>query len=352
MSSTSVGSSLPRVRYVNLHRNPKRRAYFASHRPGIQFDPGLDGWVVDEPTLVEKLLADRRLAAFDYAAHLRQHEAQFENLAFLGRFMPMWHEGKAHRDRRRDVANLLGERRLELQAALPAFVSNRLRPLFDVGRVEVMSEVLAPLLEDIGTILMGANPRELGVDRISTVFDRFVGRRRLVRLDVEIGEVRAAIRRAVAPDEEREGLILVLLVLSYHSLLGTLGESLRHIFLNSGGVPLGETAIPPSPPESGVPFVEREIREPTTVRGHRLKEGDLVRLMLQSLAYSADPASHVGIFGVGTHACLGKRLATDVWVLVAAELARLKRIITVVEYAPRRIDLVFACPDRLTVIVG
>jgi cytochrome P450 len=342
------------IRYFDLHRNPARRAYLTSGQLGIHADPVL-GWVVDDPALVTDLLADSRLRVIDYGNRIRRvrsDEAKLENSLFVARFMPLFLEGEAHRERRRDLAKLLGERRSELVKALPSFVANRFGPLSRTGTVDVMNEILVPLLADIGTVILGVDPRRLRVQAISGIFDRLKGLRRIERLDADIGDVRAAIRAELGVDIEEEGLILTLLVLSHDTLLGTLGGSLRQVFEDAAGKPINQTTIPELPPETGVPFVERECREEMTVRGHRLAKGAFVRLIMMGFAYSARPADQGRIFGAGTHTCLGKRLALDVWGSVAGKLAELGQTIDVVEYAPRTSDNVFACPSVLRVKVS
>ena len=353
MTTTTGEQSAERVRFIDLHRHPARRAYFASDRPGIAHDAMLGAWVVDDPALVSELLADERLAGVDVAKLVARAEAKgakLENTRYLARYMPLWLEGEAHRERRRDVGRLLQQRRRDLLDALPGAVAARMRPLFIPGTVEVMSEVLAPLLDDIGAKLFGVDPSEFRVHQLSGVFDR-VGVRRAERLDRQLGEARAAIRDKLGADAELEGPLLVLVLLSHDTLLGTLGESLHHVFIQAGGGPIDETAIPAWPPETGVPFVERETRVPLVVRGHHMPAGDMVRLMLQGLAYSPDPADNARMFGSGTHLCLGKPLAIEAWTLIAAELARLDRRVTVIDYAPRVSHNALTVPARLKVRV-
>jgi len=343
------------VRYIDLHRSPDRRDYFAHATRGIAFDAGLKCWIIDEPQIALEALNSPALSMLDFAKICaRMDEAGYAvpNVAFAYAHLPLCQNGEAHRVKRAAMSRRIAARKKTIETELPDIIDRHLILFGKPGELEVMSQVLQPLVTEIIFKLVDIDAMETAtLEALPAAFDRLMGHRKALQVDHEIAEVRARIRDTLGKsgDEPQEGLWLALVMLGRDPLLATLGESLRHIFHLHSETPTNEIAFPAVPPETGVAFVERRAAQDVHFGGHAIRQGDQVRIMLQGFAYSATARDNLRIFGAGAHACLGRPLALEVWNLITAALARMKIRVRYISSSPRLSDYVFACPKHLNV---
>jgi cytochrome P450 len=76
---------------------------------------------------------------------------------------------------------------------------------------------------------------------------------------------------------------------------------------------LNEIDYPAAPPATGVLFVERIVPEPFEYQGATFRQGERIRILLQSFQYSGNQADRMRMFGAAIHACLGRQLSLEVW---------------------------------------
>ncbi len=344
------------VRFIDFHRSPHRRAHFDGERQGIFFDAALHRWIVQNVGLATDVLADPRFVTADYegiCAHMAATGQPVANLAFAYAHIPLCHDGQRHRALRRSMSEHLAARRKENSPHLRALVAKYLRRLNRPGTVELMAELLAPMVDEFMSRIVDVvidDARALAA--LSPAFDHLMGARKLLHADGEIAKVRRAIELALAADEpEAAGRHLALLMLGRDPLLGTLGESLRHVFEKESGTPTGKADFPLTPPETGVPYVERLAREDCAIAGVEIARGDRLRILLQAYCYSDAEREHLRIFGTGSHACLGRPLALDMWRELTSQLRELNIRVVYKGSAPRTTDYVFTCPEFVNVEV-
>jgi cytochrome P450 len=340
-----------------VHRDAERFEFFAEARGSLVFfDQALDCWVASDPKQCAELLHSPRLAVSDYATAYetlsRAIGREFPNFLFAFRHIPLCLNHDAHRAARRRLAEIISRRRTAQNLAIPGLVARHFGRLKPDRDVDLMSEVLEPLVSDLIELLIEVPiKRKEALATASLVFDRLLGIRRRQRIEADLGVLRAAIREGLGPeaDEDDVGDRLALCILGHDTLLGTLGESLHQIFRTQQGVPLSQIDFPTMPSETGVPVVERVVIEPVEVGGVRLAAGSRIRLLLQSLAYSSDPGDRAKIFGVGIHTCLGRQMSLDVWARATAYLHALPYVPEVMRYDARASDFSFTCPATLVV---
>lgn len=343
------------MQILTLHREPSRRAFFdvAERRP-VFFEKSLGSWVVSERDDAEAVLQSRAFQVVSLADAYEGFQQRagnlFPNLIFALRHIPLGLNDEAHRDMRKRLAELIVRRRSSVAAAVPELVEKWLAPVRDGGEVELVDEVLAPLVIEFVALINETGAGDLsGCRRISLVFDRMLGMRTRLALEAEVGAARAVIRASIGPDapEVEEGMRLALFALGNDALVGTLGESIYRLVDAHPGVPLNLIEFPEMPVETGVPFVERLVVEPVEIGGFVFEPGQRVRVLMQSFAYSPDPDDRARMFGAGVHACLGRQLALDLWRQVAARLSLMTVSAEVVEHRLRDDNYVFTCPAKL-----
>lgn len=339
--------------FADLHRRPDRRAYFGTARNGVAYDTALRCWIVDDPDLVVEALRDPRVGSVDYVAGARQRGSltghPLDNQEFAFHHIPIGWEGPDHAEKRKTIARHMAARRDALEVGLPRLVEQHVDSLDRSGEIDLVPEFLVPLVNDLTGLLIGIDIGQDLASKVSPLFDRLLSLRRHTEIDQAIGEARDAIRLQAGDNRDIEGIGTALWILGYDAQLGTLGESLRLLFEKHSGSRIGAIPFPDSPPETGVPYAERDAIEDIELGGCAIRKGDRLRIMFQGFSYSERPDRSTRIFGVGAHACLGRPLSLDLWKLMVDRLARIDRTVTFVSAKTRVTDYVFVCPSSLKV---
>jgi len=341
--------------YLTFHRSPGRHAWYLRRENRPIFDPLTKSWIITEPGCCERLLASRdtRPATYsdDYVALEKRLAVDFSNVLLAFLHIPMCLHEEEHRKARRRVAEHLAARRLDLAASTTKSLAVHLEPLRQEGEVEIVRQVLEPLILSVTEPLTDIPPVVAAECRtVSTIFDKSIGPRKRQRVDAELGRMRAAIVCKLGPNasEEAVGLRLALAILGRDTLLGTLGESLYSVLSANQGRRLNEISYPQIPPETGVPYIERIAVKSFCDKQTRFNVGDRLRIYLQAFAYSASPLEQPKIFGMGSHLCLGKALSIDLWKGITSFLGDIPLYADIVSHVLRTDDYVFLCPSRLS----
>lgn len=342
--------------YLTFHRSPERHACFLAGEARPIFDPVTKAWIITDPDCCERLLASPHTRTHtysqDYAALEKRLGIDFSNVLLAFLHIPMCLHDEEHRNARRLVAEHMSARRDELSAWIAGSLATHLKALHHEGEVELVRQVLEPLIVGVSEPLTDIPPAVAADCRtVSTIFDKSIGPRKRQRIDEELGRMRAAIMSKLGPDatEQDVGLRLALAILGRDTLLGTLGESLHRILSANPGCRLNEIDYPQMPPETGVPYVERIAAEPFHDRETRFNTGDRIRIYLQAFAYSGSSRDRARIFGVGSHLCLGKALSLDLWNGITSCLRGIPLHADIVSHEFRTGDYVFLCPAHLRV---
>jgi hypothetical protein len=344
------------IGYLTFHRSSDRhRQYLAGANRPI-FDTVTNAWIITEPGCCERLLAspDTRPATYsdDYAVLQKRLGIDFSNVLLAFLHIPMCLHDDEHRKARRRVAEHLAARRSDLSAGIENALRVHLKPLQEEGELEVVHQVLEPLILSV-TEKITDIPAAVAADcrSVSTIFDKSIGPRKRQRIDAELARMRAAIVFKLGPrlSDDAVGLRLALIILGRDTLLGTLGESLYSVIAANHGRRLNEISYPPVPPETGVPYIERIAVKTFCDQETLFKVGDRLRICLQAFVYSKAPRDGAKIFGVGSHLCLGKALSLDLWKGITCALSKIPLYADIVCHDLRKDDYVFLCPSRLDV---
>lgn len=342
--------------YLTFHRSPERHASYRRGANRPEFDPVIKAWIVTEPSCCERLLAssDTRPATYsdDYSMLEKHLGVDFSNVLLAFLHIPMCLHDDEHRKARRRVAEHLADRRSDLSERMTESLKVHLAPLQQGGEIEIVSQVLEPLILHVTEPLTDVPPAVAAECRaVSTIFDKSIGPRKRQRIDAELGQMRAAIVRklGLSSSESAIGLRLALSILGRDTLLGTLGESLYSVLDRNQGRRLNEIEYPQIPPETGVPYIERIAVKSFREQETQINAGDRLRLYLQAFAYSQSPVHHPKIFGVGGHLCLGKALSLDLWNGITSSLSEISLYADIVSHDLRKDNYVFLCPSHLTV---
>lgn len=342
--------------YLTFHRSPERHARYLHDSGCPVFDPVTKAWIITDPGSCERLLTspDTRPVGYseNYAALEQRLGVDFSNALLALLHIPMCLHEEAHQKARRRVGEHLAARRFDLSASMTKSLAVNLEPLRKQGELEIVSQVLEPLVLGVAEALTDVPPAVAAECRtVSTLFDKSIGPRKRRRIDMELGLMRDAIISKLGPDtpEDAVGLRLALAVLGRDTLVGTIGSSLYSILSANPGRRLNEIAYPKMPPETGVPFIEPIAVTAFPDQGAQINSGDRLRIYYQTFAYSESPEDRPKMFGVGGHLCMGKALSLDLWGGVTSALGEIPLFADIVSHEWRTDDYVFLCPSHLRV---
>lgn len=345
------------INFLTLHRDSLRHAFFPANRSRAPFfDDVAKAWIVVNPAHCKDLIASNALRPATYAEDYQALQARlgidFSSMAVAFDSIPLCQHAAPHERARRRVSEFLAGRKTALNARVPQAVSEYFDVMRRAGRVELMSATVNPLVLDIIATVAGIDIAcAADSQSASVVFDRSIGVGKRRRIAEEIAILRERIAKYLGGNasDEDVGLRLALLILGRDALTGTLGESLCRLFEQNPGRRLSDIAYPELPPDTGVPWVERIAVTPLHFAGCDFRQGDRIRIFLQSFVYSDEPRSQTRFFGAGAHACLGRPLSLEVWNAIVAVLSGIPLRVELLSYAPRTSDYVFTCPETLEV---
>ena len=307
-----------------LHLAPDRRERFAALDQKVWLESALlRTWVIAEPALIIELLRDPRaviLSIDDMIGAVEQNYAvEFPQVRFAARHLPLFLEDEPHAERRRSFSKYLAARLTTLEARLPELVGRHLRPLQNRGSIEIVSEVIGPLVREITAIFVD-RPLAGEIEALE-LLDLFALNKSLARfkdLERRVGQAIECLGTA-EEDDERRGNRFTALVMGLETLKAMLIEGLRSAFAQEAHANDRPAILPAYPIETGVPISYRRAAADFAIAGREFARGDLFRLQLQTLGYVSRQADRKWIFGAGAHSCVGKQASLRIW-------AELKRI--------------------------
>ena len=333
---------------LTIYRRPERAEFIARARQtGPYFDEMARAWIFADAELCRQALSTPELWPAPAVEHYRNIRGplnqDFPSIAFAFESIPLAMHGEVHTAGRRAMSEFLAARRDPIHHWVADELPGHLQMLAVPGEAELMSEALRPLVRGLFAAIIGVElPAHLALDSISQVFDKSISvkRRRLLEEDMRVLEAR--IRAALGPgcEENDVRMRLGLLVVGKDTTVGTLGECLVQLLRDFPDTPLSRITYPRAPAQTGLPFVERIATAPVTVGGIDLKEGDRVRVVLQTFV-DAPPSQHHRLFGAGPHACLGRPLTVDLWSAICRHMSNLDTRLKLLAYELPQNEYVF-----------
>jgi cytochrome P450 len=308
----------PAVKTAQLHLAPDRRDRFAALEPKVWLESSLiRTWVIAEPSLIIELLRDPRAVILSIDDMLgvveRNYAVAFPHVRFATRHLPLFLEDDPHAERRRSFSRYLAARLAALEASLPELVGRHLRPLRNKGSIELVSEVIGPMVREVTAILVD-RPLAGEIESLD-LLDLFALNKSLARfkdLERRVGQAIESLG-AAEEDNEARGNRFTALVMGLETLKAMLIEGVRSAFAQEAAANGGPAVLAAHPIETGVPISYRRADADFTVAGHDFARGDLLRLQLQTLGYVPRQADRKWIFGAGIHSCVGKKASLRIW---------------------------------------
>jgi cytochrome P450 len=306
------------MKSYQLHSAQDRHAVFAALAPRVwREDDLLRMWVVADPQVIQQILRSPEAALLDLGEILAAVKAKFgvelANVEYACKVLPVLVHEDVHPSIRRQFAAFLSGRLAELDAQLPGIVESSLAPLRSKGKVEIIGQVVNPLIQRVFSIFLKSDmPAEFLTLHVTEILSFKAMVTYLKKLDARIAIVLSYLR-ATTTDEEEVGWKFTCLVFGLHTVTMMLAESLVTALRTCDGSGRTAAKLPDFPVETGVPVSHRRARTDFKIEGHKFQAGDFIRLQMQALGYSPVSEDRKFIFGAGAHTCLGKHVSLRIW---------------------------------------
>jgi hypothetical protein len=303
-----------------------------------------------------EILRSRHVDVVPYAPRVQalseRLRVPFPSTLYAYEHIPLCAQRDTHAAMRRDTAALIAARMSALRAAIPGLIDTHCAALSSPGRVDVMRDVLGPLVSDTLSLLVEA-PLDLDAqEHVSRVFSQTMGVAKRRKVEDALTRLRTRLRHAFPDsDEATLGLKLALAILGRDAMLGTFACTLHDLASRLDGAAWSSLDWPEVPTRTGVPFVDRVALHDVSVDGEPVAAGSSIRARLDGYERSDDPRSRLGFFGSGAHTCLGRALTLDLWRALGSMLAQSEARPRVADFALRRDD-VFHIPQTFVVEIA
>lgn len=336
---------------LTFHRHDGRDAFHQTGPRRPIFDRRARLWLVTDPVDCVALLTTMPVEMPPTQTEKLQERTELDLAPFLDfnkRFVFNL-VGEDHQRARRGIAEYIASRRKEIRAWFEVDLARFFSPLGRPGRVEVMAEIMRPMMLDFLSTFIGVDMREIDVELASKLFDNSMRLKvRMEGIERFIDAMRY-LSRETGLDIESDQLHLLALMTMFakDSLTYTFGESLRWELLQAPGKPFRDMVFKESPPVGGVPFVERQVAAPFRLGGEDFLPGQRVRAYIQAFQYYDDMMQTHRYFGAGAHVCPGRALSVEFWRTITSTLQGFRTLAGIASYEVDDTTNVFVGPKTL-----
>ena len=294
-----------------------RRAAFEACEPKIWWERSLfSTLVIVDPTVAADVLRSANFVLPDLRALVRELRSRqpdsFGHLQPALELLPIFLENESHARIRKILGQYLLSKHHEIEQRLPVIICELLDGLPQSGEVDLVPQLLSPLVGDVFSKLIDRDLSEevMGL-RLGKMFEVKHTMASLSRLDDMLERVYSFLGEDCDADEEKFICQLNCLVFGVENVLSTLAENLLSAFQASGGSTPAQ--LPLYPVEVMISTTHRSAVSPTEIAGHRVEPRDIIRIHLEPFGYSSERTVNAGLFGTGRHACIGKQLSLTIW---------------------------------------
>ncbi len=262
--------------------------------------------------------------------------------------VPLCLRGSAHQESRKRLAGLIGARSGAAREVVAAKLPELMTVLLTPGRRDVMDSFVYPLVDALMTAMIDIDVKFEADSMVSRIFSQSIGVSKRRRMNAELGALHDHIR-AQKPDltEDEIGDRVALCILGTDAMRGTLGYSLHRMFTDPNFTLETDLSYPPC---TGVPYIDREAIKQVQIADEGYQEGDVFRAWLKGFESIEGKAAKQRFFGFGSHTCLGRKLALEIWQMMAAQLHENRIEVDVLAFTKRRDD-VFDIPQTFEIEV-
>jgi len=270
----------------------------------------------------------------EYYEHLALNCGRdFKNIRRIAKFMPLFYDGAPHKKLRKQLAVFLRDvsdvsdvlQVFEREAG--ALIAQKMR---EVGPLDVVSEIGQPIVQKFSLSMTGLDH----VDGPSSLIVGSLSLKTTREIDAGFGRLFAqSAERFPDEDVDMQALRVVFSILGPGPLGASIVRSFQLLMAGAVKQPISSLNWPDSFPATGLEMAMRECRHQLLDQDGkstrtRLVQVDLTRFLKDK---SANPNY---MFGVGSHACLGRGLSLSLWKRIAVDMRQNPMRVTYVNSKP------------------
>lgn len=319
----------------------------------IEWIPDLDCWCVFEAGTITAILKSTDFAAADFAEWHRTLAGMGIDCSAVIEILDhvaIANEGPRHAEIREVMARCIaaqsGSTKEVVHEKINALVPARCR---DGQRVDLVREIIRPACDTLFEHLLGVSVTSNEGISASQIFDLYLSLNRRKKIVSQASAMLDTFTEAHNRLNLGPGYATSLRMLGYDSIVGSLGASILHVLEGASSQRICEIAYPANLPRTGVPYIERFAVGDCQVGDATIKQGDRVRLYLDSGPQGINGRNGACYFGRGRHSCLGEDLSTWLWQALTAKFAQLPLCFTIESAVRRKPDWVFAYYSNIVV---
>ena len=352
MSDTEPDGALAKLNFATFHRDEVRHETYRAGVTAPYYDTYSRTWMVLDPWQYVELLEapGLRAVSVSFDGLSKRFDLDLSGLRQIDAHVPLYKEGEEHTQARRRFTERLVERRAALRAWIENEVEAFLAPMGRPGEVDVTDDVLRPMIRSFLSVLTGVD-LENGppIDLTSLVFDGSVSLKRRLSVFDQLLTLRKYVEGEVGGSLKSEDidLMVVFTMFGKDPLQYTFGESLKWMLDQHPTMAWRDMTFPDSPPQTGVPFLERIATEPVSFRGITIAAGDRIRFFTQGFGYFDELTDIHRYFGGRAHVCIGRPISVELWRRIVSVLSRFEVVPRIVEYQLDTDNFIFTGPKRL-----
>lgn len=346
------GARFEHINFATFHRDDIRHETFRNGFDAPHYDTFSRTWMVLDPWMCIELLNAPGLRAVNVPFHGLESRFALDlaPLRDIDAQVPLYKEGEEHARVRRRFTERLVERRGLLRSWIENESASFLVPLVRAGEVEVVSDILRPMIRSFLTVLTGIDIKNgPPTDLMSLFFDGSLSLKRRLMVFDQVVSLRNYVKSQVRESVPREDIdmMVVLTMFGQQPLQHTYGESLKRMVEENPGLEWREMLFPHSPPQTGVPFFERVATEPVNFRGIEISSGERIRFFTQGFGYFDELTDLHRFFGAGAHACIGRPISVELWRRIVSVLSTSAIVPQLQEYQVDTDNYLFTGPKIL-----
>ncbi|MBL1437223.1 MAG: hypothetical protein COB08_013615 [Rhodobacteraceae bacterium] len=241
----------------------------------------------------------------------------FPNIRFVAHYLPLFHDGARHKVLRQQSAVYLKSR-----AEAIAEFEQKAADLFDeklgrTGQVEIIADIIDPVIEMAAEAITGLpfSPE------VVCVFTTNNSLKMMRKIDSEFAALRK-LAWALFPDDSAEthGIRVAFSTLGLVPLGASLAASFAKLLSNSAETRICALNWGTQFPATGVAIVGRECAQGPVDLGTEAHSVRICEVDMRHFLEEGGQPNH--IFGVGSHACLGRSSALSLWSRIGAKMAQ------------------------------
>ncbi|NOR61619.1 MAG: hypothetical protein GQ535_03875 [Rhodobacteraceae bacterium] len=259
--------------------------------------------ILTSPDFIQLKLADY------YENIATRFGRDFKHIRYISRYQPLFHDGTRHREIRKMAATYLRDVASELEDFEAQSVALIVTKLSQPGRVELVSEVVVPIMQKIAYSMTGLD----FYPGLIAILSGTNSLKATKKIDETFGKIfELSKQRFPEDDEDKTAMRVLFAALGSEPMGATFALSFDTLFSGVKRQPISGLPWEYTFPATGPGMAFRQCRHAPVNLGEGAQDVSVIDVDI-SRFLKDDGANRNHMFGIGAHACLGRGLSLSLW---------------------------------------